>query len=262
MKSFKRIISFIFTIALLCGLFTGATTTQAAEKAAVTSKIHIYTGWPDTYSRAIQITYAEGGDYIDSIQSSSKNLVAMQVYQSTTSDIESGMPNAARIGLYAKKEGEYTVTFNICDINGKVKEKGVTTTVYAYDESPVKIIKFANKDIETYGLLEESVTNGVIKVAMNSGYKLKKIEYSALKLNDEKTETVTTYTKVKNGSKIKINELPYFYSYSYKDDYSNYFNEYWDTDMVAYTEIKLTYTDKYTKEETTYTTSLCKVITE
>ena len=163
----------------------------------------------------------------------------LTIHTSTSSD-EYAAPYAS-IGLYAKKKGKYVVSYDICDKAGKKLSSG-KTTVYVSDDQPIKSVKFDKKYLSSAITFKKS---GKLSISMNKGYKLKKI-------------TVTTYNKsgkevvktVRNNSTIKLGEYAQIYDNSYSDG-----SRYFSTSLAARTQIKITYTDKYTKQkcESSYT---------
>lgn len=179
--------------------------------------------------------------YVKNIKTGSKNLIAKNTYYYTSTSSDEYAAPYASIGLYAKKKGKYVVSYDICDKAGKKLSSG-KTTVYVSDDQPIKSVKFDKKYLSSAITFKKS---GKLSISMNKGYKLKKI-------------TVTTYNKsgkevvktVRNNSTIKLGEYAQIYDNSYSDG-----SRYFSTSLAARTQIKITYTDKYTKQkcESSYT---------
>lgn len=233
MKIMKKVVSFMLALCLVAGLMAiPATDVSAATKATVTTKIRVYPGV--IWSSTIQVSYANCGDKIKNLKTSSSNLVAKQSYQSTSS-YDTGYAN---IELYAKKSGTYKVKFDIYSRDGKTKRSSHTVTVYAKSDSPVKSFKFANSTNDFYSLTTK--TKGKISLSMNKGYTLKKIEVITYDKNGKKV-----VKSVKNNATITLGN---YASYSdWSSDYGdNSYYESWSNDVFAQTQIVITYIDKYT----------------
>ena len=236
MKIFKRTASLFLAFCLCAGmlLLQPQSTVSAATTTTPTTKVlRIYSRLQSNSD--IHINLPKGKVcYVKNIKTNSKNLIAKNTrYYTSTSTDEYTNPYA-EIGLYAKKEGTYKVTYNICDKAGKKLSSG-KVTVYAKNDSPVKSAKFANKEINS---ALTGKTSGKLSISMNKGYKLKKI-------------TVATYDKsgkevvknFKNNSTLKLGQYAYISRNTYSDSSSYY------TSLAARTTITVTYVDKYTKQE-------------
>ena len=236
MKIFKRTASLFLAFCLCAGmlLLQPQSTVSAATTTTPTTKVlRIYSR--SQSNSDIHINLPKGKVcYVKNIKTNSKNLIAKNTrYYTSTSTDEYTNPYA-EIGLYAKKEGTYKVTYNICDKAGKKLSSG-KVTVYVKNDLPVKSVKFAGKEVN-YALTSKK--SGKLSVKMNKGYTLKKI-------------TVTTYNKagkevvktMKNNSTLKLGE----YAYIFDNSYSNGRN--YSTSLAARTKITITYIDKYTKQE-------------
>lgn len=256
MKHVKRLFAGLLIMSVLFGggLLNCGITASAASLSYPT-KLHIGLGYAN--ADAIEIKLASAGDKIKNIKSSSKNLIAYQtsldIYRS--SDSPSSDRNAAGIGVYAKKKGTYTVKFSIYGKNGK-KKSTKSVKIYANNDSAVKSFKVDGKDIHSLNYVNKKTAK--IKVTMNKGYKLKKIEVGTYKhtKSGNNTESEMKYKKIKNGSKITLGTKPYYYGHKYEDTdpYNSnyyYYSENWNKGMTATTEIRITYTDKYTKQTAT-----------
>lgn len=148
MKFMKKFSCMALAFLMLITVFGVPTTVSAAEtaKRSVPKKVRIYSDVYDNY--AIEFDYANAGDQIKNLKTSSKNLVARQTRQNSASEENSTSAddNSADIGLYAKKEGQYTVSFDIYSRDGSIKRSSHKVTVYAKNDSPVKSIKLAGKN--------------------------------------------------------------------------------------------------------------------
>lgn len=240
MKRFKKISSMILALVLATAMTVAlmavpAIPVAAADTGSVPSKVRIYSGYYDNY--AIQFSYKNPGDKIKHLKTSSKNLVARQTYHSEYS--ESYSPTFAgrvQIGLYAKKEGKYTVTFDIYSKNGKVKRGSHKVTVYAKNDSPFRSITLDGKDADDPS--HAAKKSAKLSVKMAKGYALKSIQVITGDKNGKQVEK-----KVKNNQKITFGQYAFIDSYSSDDYYS-----YWSKGMNATTTIAITYKDKYSKQ--------------
>lgn len=265
MKHVKRLLAGLLVMSVLVGggIFSFGTTVSAASL-SYPKKLHIDVGRANT--DVIQIKLANEGDKIRNIKRSSKNLVAYQTSLDVIRDSyePSTSRNSAAIGVYAKKKGTYKVTFNIYDKNGKKKGGTKSVKIYANNDTAVKSFKVDGKNIEN--LTYYNKKSARIKVTMNKGYKLKKIEVGTYKhiKNGNDTYAEMTYKKVRNGSKITLGTKPYYWSYKYENTGENgsYYNNQWNKDMAASTEIRITYRDKYTKQTATTTYVIDKLLSK
>lgn len=257
MKNLRKLQSIMLALALVLGLVTVSSSNAFAANSKVIPKaVHIYTQSVD--DSAINLSLAEAGDKIKDIKTSSTNLIAKQTQYNTSSSSQEG--TRVNIGLYAKKDGKYSLTFNIYNKTGEKKESA-TITVYANKDHAVKSVTFQDKKIE--GL--QTVESGKVKVTMNTGYKLVKLEYGVEKSSKDESGNInsdTVYKEFKSGDTIRLGTEAYKSSSSYsydESDGSKYFNEYLYTSLFAYTHIRVTYIDKYTNEKTESTYSIYRV---
>lgn len=273
-KRSTKVLAMLFltmTMVLLCSTF-------AFAKAKVDTKIRSY----PQGSGSCSITFDAYGDTIKNLKSKSSSMMVKttnvnQYRSSYNSDYNS---KSATIQVYTKKAGTFKFSFDIYGKDGK-KKTSHTVTVYSKTDSPLKSLKFGSRDLINYSIKNGRSTNlnyytkavsGKLSVKMNKGYKLKKIEIGKTKVTKKsdssiKVSSETVYTKVKNGAKIKLSSTQYQYLHESGDPepkegdrYSSYNYDY-SNEMFAYTYIRITYTDKYTKAEDTYTTSL-RVVTK
>ena len=218
MKLFKQITCAVLTLCLCAGLLlipsapVSAATGPSAPKAV---DVSYYKNYPMVNDSAISVQLGTNGKNIKNIKTSSKNLKAKVTRLSLSSSSNSGY-----VGVYAKKTGKYTVSFDVYNAQNK------------------KIKKFTVK----------------VNVKMNKGYKLKKIEYSTYSKPVAKTNSSysTTYSnseitkKVKNGKSIQLGHYGYYYGHDYSYAYGTYSYESYsrDGDIMAPTIVKITYLDK------------------
>ena len=223
---------------MVLGIFAApATEARAAAKATVTKAVHIELDYGDDF--AIEVEFAEKGDQIKNLKTSSKNIIA-KVTNKYLSYQYGSKKNTANIGLFAKKEGTYTVSFDIVNADGK-KVSSHSVKVYANEERAIKSVKFAGPQ-DFSGVT--SKTKGKLSVMMNKGYKLNKIVVQTYdKDGQRKSETV------KNNSTITLGKYPRIYGWKKEPCY--YYN--WGTSITAETDIEIFYTDKYTKSEESIT---------
>lgn len=239
------------------------TTPVTADAATAPKSTTISTNAEYSYSSgisssgAIHVKLDDAEDYIGNIKSKNSSLKAkvtyMYCYNENSSSAESPY---ATIGLYAKKNLNTVVTFDIFDGNGKKKEsksvKVIAKTSVSSTKVPVKSATFAGKPI-TYGKVSTK-NSGKVKVTMNKNFKLVKLEvgtYSAPKKEvsgtSSRLQNTITYKTIKNNAKIKLGTKCYTYSYLDDDADNNYYYSSYHTNILAPTQIKITYQDKKTK---------------
>jgi hypothetical protein len=270
MKNLKKIISTVMLAVMMIGVVPSVKAEAATTMyGAVPSKVRIYVkeasypGFIPIYNSGnslysintgINFDYAAYGDTIQNLKTNSKNLKAKQVQEyQFSNDINESYYTS--ISLYAYKKGKYTVTFDIYDEAGN-KKSSHQVKVYAYDDLPVASIKVGNKNMSLEGKTQlVSGNSGKVKVNLNKGYRLKKLEYGVL----NKANGVISYTAFKNGKKITFNNEAYSDSHptplgiTIKQKLVN-------RNMFADTYLRITYLDKYTKQENTYTYTLFKSV--
>lgn len=243
MKIFKRTVSLFLAFCLCAGMLLLQPQSTVSAATTTTPNTKILRMYPKTQNTsAIHVNLPKGKVcYVKNIKTGSKNLIAKNTYYYTSNSSDKYAAPYASIRLYAKKKGKYVVSYDICDKAGKKLSSG-KTTVYVSDDQPIKSVKFDKKYLSSAITFKKS---GKLSISMNKGYKLKKI-------------TVTTYNKsgkevvktVRNNSTIKLGEYAQIYDNSYSDG-----SRYFSTSLAARTQIKITYTDKYTKQkcESSYT---------
>ena len=197
--------------------------------------------------------------------------------QSSTSEVS--------IRYNTKKAGDYKLVFNIYDALTNKKKTSATITIYSREDGPVKKVLVNGKEYK-FDLSDYKKSTFTFKVQMNSGYTLKKLEYEAYgkpktttTKNGNRTETVTESPVIrksfKNGGSVptpKYKAGAFIRDYEYatssgetqkghRMDNYNYAGGVIDgKEVITYTIIRITYIDKYTKEETT--TSYYVYVTE
>lgn len=233
MKNMKKIVAVILSFAMaLAILVPSATEVQAAAKATVTKAVHLYVG--EVKDDAIDINFAEKGDNIGNLKTSSKNISA-KIVKINRNNVPADC--TAQIGLYANKEGVYTVSFDIMDSDDE-KVSSHSVKVYANTDIAIKSSTFAGERMN-YKVTDKE--KGKLSVKMNKGYTLKKIVVETYDENGEqKSKTV------KNNSTIDLGRYAYF-SESGEADEEGYYRM--DTSFMAVTRIWIYYTDKFTKSE-------------
>ena len=248
MKTLRKLSRMLMTCAILVGMMVLLAIPASAETKAIPKKVRIYPGYAQD---AIEFTLPDNGYEVKDITTSSKNLYARDTHRYFRKSGSAIEENEATIGLYAKKTGKYTLKFAIYDADGN-KVSSHKVTVYAKSDQPVK--KFTYNGKTDYH--NDPAASGKIKVTMNSGYTLKKIEVGKDQYKTEEDGTIsseTVWKEVKNGKKITLSTNPYYYKWTsgtISDSYQ-YISMY--KYMNAETQIRVTYIDKYTKlEDTTY----------
>lgn len=238
MKNRKKLISWIMVVAIVVGLFAiPAKEVWAASKATVTKAVHLYVKTCD--DNAISVNFANQWDHVANLKTSSRNLKAKVV----SFNVYSGYNST--IGLYASKEGTYTVTFDINDSDDE-KVSSHSVKVYVNKELPIKSATFAGERMQTY--TEKST--GKLSVTMNKGYTLKKIVVEIYDKTGKKiSKTVENNSNITLGNYARLDENGTMY-----EDYY-----YLSTSIAAQTMIRIYYIDKYTKEEACETQNLYRV---
>ncbi|MCM1160610.1 MAG: hypothetical protein NC412_05230 [Roseburia sp.] len=205
------------------------------------------------------IYLSNDGDRIANIKSNSSNLLVKKTRESynytTETDWDTNQKTTkanyryACLSFFAKKKGNYSVTFDVVKADGSVrctKTIAVKAGAGSY-ESPIKNIKYAGKDLYSY-YPYATKTSGKLKVTMQKAYKLLSIEVGS---TDKTGQTV--YKKVKNNKKISLAKKT-VYSREYK--YTNGGVKYAYDQLFPATYIRVTYQNKKTKEINTWTTTL------
>lgn len=230
----------------------------------------------DTVSVGYAYNYAKGGDSytyiqlkdgatITNVKSSSKNLLAKitadnysinSEYSYDPVTYESKYTRTKKvssqyISYFAKKSGKYKVTFDVVDKDGVVVEKGsITVKTYASaTKQPVKRITYNGKDVYEYIYCTQK--SGKIKVTMNKGFSLVKIEVDKVGKGG-----VISPAKIRNNAKVSL--ITSRYSLESSSDY--YTRE--SDPIFPYTYIYITYKDNKTKEIDTVNYSLCTMNTK
>lgn len=234
-KGKRRIVCALSALCMMLTLLVVPTGQAAASVAP--QKEHIQVKQRDSF-----IVEFEKGDYkIANLKANNSNLILRTTYVNSfdkESSYETEHPYGyAEIGMYAKKKGTYTVTFDVIG-RGNTVRKSHSVKVYATNDYAIKKAEFAGKT-EFYGI--SSKAKGKFKVTMTKGYQLKSI-------------SVTTYNKagkavtkkVKNGQAITLGKYRSKRIYEQSSKWDD-----WYADLLAETEITVTYKDKYTREEKT-----------
>ena len=184
MKLFKQITCAVLTLCLCAGLLlipsapVSAATGPSAPKAV---DVSYYKNYPMVNDSAISVQLGTNGKNIKNIKTSSKNLKAKVTRLSLSSSSNSGY-----VGVYAKKTGKYTVSFDVYNAQNKKIKKftvkvNVTEPTFS-NNSPFKSVTFNNKEYD-YAKAVYNKNSVKVNVKMNKGYKLKKIEYSTYSLS-------------------------------------------------------------------------------
>lgn len=250
----KKLIAIVLMFVMVVTVFP--TSTVAAEKDSIPTKVRMYgEHWND---RAIDIELADTTQTIGNVKTDSKNAYA-DVTAISVSVQDDEKKNEVSIGVYAKKEGTYTISFDILDADGK-KVSTKKVKVYAYNDYVVKNISLEGKEKNTYFLNKKS---GKVKVTLSSGNKIKKLEYgvySTPELYYNTTRNDVIYKTFKNGSKITYGSNPDYYGYEYSNESTEFYSKNMFTSIAAPTYIRITYIDKYTKQEETTTEVFYRII--
>lgn len=261
MKILKKLSATLLTLALVMTFAVG--TAFAEDGDVFPTKFRYYYNEGSIGNQEAYISLADVNYRIDNVTSSSSKLTAKltreYIYQHS---YDNSQANEYRIGLFAEKEGTYTVKYNVVDLDGNVISKH-SMKVYAY-KSPVTSLTLGGKN---WGFL--SGTSGKVSVKLNSKNPIQKIEYGVYKFNKTEDEYSTqgntdlVYKTVKNNGTVKYGKQTYKYLHEYEntDYYGNRnFNYQMQTDLYAPTEIRVTYKDQYTKRNETVSQRFYKLI--
>ena len=246
-QTMKRFLACTLAVAMLLTLPV-TTKAQAEVKDNLPKKVRVYTS--DTpWSRSVYLTLADADKSIENVKSNSSNLKAelTNCYKS----IQNGTvySNSFSIGMIPFRDGKYTVSYDI------VKNDKVVSTqkmeVYAYP-SPLKSVTLDGEESSSYG----TKTKAKIKVSLASGNTIKKLEVGTYKVKTDKNSgqktSGITYKTFKNGASVKLGTSGYYYEYQWGDRVKDdSYNGQLNSSLNSYTEIKITYKDKYTKQEET-----------
>lgn len=268
MKLLKRIASILLALVLVLGAAQAAAPVTVNAASATSkgvkdypNKVRIYPGGWD--NDAIAITLTSSDFYLKSVKSSNKNLKAKITQKSSSYSVGyDGTVNedtaTGVVGLYTKKEGQYTVTVTIGKKSNSKYKQTVSVKVYAYNDSPFKSVTVSKKNIlegyDNYYFSQKTLT---FKASMASGYKLKKIQvgsYKKIARENDNYSSELTWKTLKNGGSFKLSNVKdsskYASSYSYESDYysTRSIYRYIRSSLAAETIVKVTYTDKYTKQ--------------
>ena len=168
----------------------------------------------------VRISLSSPADSIAKVKSSSKNLVVKVSNTYSYERTYSSYPELNKkgsgydISYYAKKKGSYKISFQVLDKDKKVLETKtlkIKATPDAY-AGAFKSIQYGSQYLSKQRLTTTSTPrlprdntlyttkkSGKLKVKMNKGYKLDKIEVTTLSKNG-----ISTTKTVKNKKKIKI----------------------------------------------------------
>lgn len=243
-KAAKKIICMLSAICVAVSMLIVCDTPVLAATAP--AKVHI--GLKQTYSSNIEVKFSQGDYKIQNVKCSSKNLTYRVTYVSSTSSkrtYDQDNPwGYGQIGLYAKKKGTYTVTFDVVDKNMNVTSSH-SVKVYANSETGIKKVTFAGKikytaDRGSNGIGKSE--SGAFKVTMNKGYTLKSITMTTYNKSGKATQK-----KIKNGAKVTLGK------YRYISDKSQNTSSYdsWNADLLAETRFEIVYKDKYSNQNMT-----------
>lgn len=160
--------------------------------------------------------------------------------------------NKYSITVQARKKGTYDLSFSVK--TGENTQQ-YTVKVYCY-EYPVAKVTVNGKSINLSKQM--NMKSGKVKVTMPKGYKITKLEYQTSERVTNADGNVTTKTDYKtfsNGEEIPFITQPDYshYKYSNNSTYMTTTSESLYDGVTASTDIKITYLDKYTKEEQTRT---------
>lgn len=266
MKIIKKLFTAFLALTLVIGvLLVPSTQAKAYSYGAVPKKVRMYAM---TSNQTFSFDLPGYGYTIANLKSNNSKLKVKQILYSTEEGYTEN-DNYATISLYTGKEGTYKVSFDILDAQGK-KVSSKKITVYARNDSPLKTLKLGKNTITstTVNVVNMKTSDnyllkgnsGKVKVTLAKGYKLKKIEYGIY----DKAKDQMVYTTVKNNKKITYGKISSEYSskneYFDEDEGTYTRRNYWRKTATASTAIRVTYLDKYTKQENTLSYSFYKLL--
>lgn len=251
-QKMKRLLACTLAFAMLMTLSV-VTEAQADEKETYPKTFRLNTSDDIWNLPAVTFTFDEYDMDIANIKTSSPNLIAKRYYHYARS-YEGGTPmNIIMMGFAAKKDGTYTVTYDI------VKDKKVVSsekmTVYAYP-TPIKSMLLDGSSNLTYKYKKQAK----VKVELKAGNKIKKLEvgsYKETKPVPDMVRTELTYKTFKNGDTVKLSSVAMWESEENGDRKSDDYCGYLVSSLYSQTPIKITYVDKYTKQEEELIVNLC-----
>lgn len=251
MKIWKKIAGMATAVGIMAAVLAAPDLNARAAAGASVESSNIEIAAQSAYTTSITVKYAKGDARIKNIKTSSKNLFARQTqqeyrsYESTYSQYPFGY---ARIGLYAKKPGNYKVSFDVCDAAGKKTAKLTVKVRARYNtgyDSPIQKATFSGKQDAFYTLSKKK--SGKFKVTMNKGYKLKSITMVTYDAGGKRVEKkIKNNANVTLGSYVDKYEEEYVYN-SYWDESESYASYHLSTSLFATTTFQVEYQNKKTK---------------
>lgn len=249
MKLLKRLSIFITVLALSVGIVPVKCVKAAQTK--IPDKARVYISNDSNYwaSTSIRWESQDQDERVEHIKTNSKNVMAKLTYYALS---KSGETNEQQVDIAVIKEGTYKVTFDIVK-DSKVVSKH-TVMVYAYP-CPVGISLGNSKFNYVTG------NKGKINVALKKGNTLKKIEYGVYQEEKEEKSIFSemVYKTVKNHSTVSYSKKPYLYKFVYNDGAQDQLLNY-QTRLYSEMDVRVTYKDKYTKQDETYLVRFYKVL--
>ena len=247
-QAMKRIVACTLAITMLMTL-TVTTKAQAEVKDNLPKKVRLYTSNQGRDSECtVGLSLADEKKSITNVKSNSKNLVAQ--YAGYTYHMFAGEVNQNDhlIGLVATRTGEYTVTYDIVKSGTVVSSE--TMQVYAYP-NPAHVSLDGDN-----GPYYRDKTKAKVKVSLDSGNKIKKLEVGTYKMSSDegRKRSEVSYKTFKNGDIVKLGNVPQYYEYHNGDRLKDqWYSASCNDSLMAYTLIRITYMDKYSKQEETIT---------
>lgn len=231
----------ILIIMLLClmWLFTGGKKDVQAAELDIPEVVRVIPGtWRQMTVRGDDENYFWG---ITNIKTDSKDM-------RMRGGADYSLPEQT-IKLYARKSGEYKISFDIYEDNDEEEiVSSHTIRVIAAEEVAVKSVTLGKKRLGSSNVFTVNKTQK-LKVKMNKGYKLQKLEVITFKKNGS---GITKTQTVKNGAGIKLgqySENTTAGKYSKSSGSVKSKNYYWYKQTgIPKTMIRITYLDKYSGE--------------
>ena len=237
MKTIKRLSAIFLALVMILTMIPAVDTKAASTDYPTKFRIYDVIGYSET---RIEIPVPDADTSIDNVKSKNSNLMAEIIgYYYSSSNPEDCNYS---LGLSAKKQGTYDLTYDVMKKGKKVKT--VKAKVYAY-ANPITIDVGGCKG-NYYG----SKKDAKLTVNAAKGNKIKKIEVGTFKESKDENGDIRTdmvFKTVKNKSKISLGTI----GSHFESDFKNEFQErtYKSEEITSQTRIRVTYTDKYVNRD-------------
>lgn len=249
MKRLQKQTAIMLALAIAFTIISAGQVKAATDSFPTKFRVDTWVGYEDS----IDIKLNDHHMYIANVKSKSKDLVVgLTDYDYSSSRQDS---DTYTLGFLPKKHGTYDITYDVMKDSKKVKT--IKTKVYAYP----KPIDVQLEGVE--GINYGKKTSAKLKVTSQKGNTITKIEVGTYKIvrdnfNDSKRyeniDSEIEYKIVNNNSMIQLGTQPYYFKTVADGGDDNYYESFC-IDPTSRTFIRVTYKDKYTKqnEQVVYT---------